>query len=148
MYIETPPMLSGNNRDDIARLRGYLYRVSEQLNHEESVPLPEATPEKAEKTQGIRKIFSSESGAAINTTFGIDADTADAKFYTVVFQSNTEANSFMPVMLFRRGNKAVGNATIGGKTGTVVLEFSGGTIKIKQGTFDGYTIKEVYATVI
>lgn len=150
MRIDKPPMLTGNNREDIAKLRGYLYRLTDELERAEMETTPtEEAPKETPKHTGIVKIYSSDTGLGTGSTIDMREDIIDAKFYTVVFiDSNNAENTFIPVILFKRGKYARGTVQVGGNTTTVTLQFANGKIRYNSGSISGYSLKEIYATVI
>lgn len=150
MRIDKPPMLTGNNREDIAKLRGYLYRLTDELERAERETAPaEEAPIETPKHTGIVKIYSSDTGLTTGSLIDMREDIIDAKFYTVVFvDNNNPESSFIPVILFKRGKFAVGTVQANGSTTTVKLQFANGKIRYNQGTISGYSLREIYATVI
>lgn len=149
MRIDKPPMLTGNNREDLARLRGYLYRLTDDLERAEMEVAPtEEAPTETPKHTGIVKIYSSDTGLEINSSINMREDIIDAKFYTAVYISDSSSSNFVPVILFKKGNMARGAAQIGSNTYTVTLLFGDGKIKLREGSVNGYSLRELYATVI
>lgn len=175
MFIEYPPMLTGNNEVDVGRMRNYLYGVVDMLNRsEEDLAQEKDLPAAREDVRGFRKIYSSDSsGITQDGKIPCGNDDYRAHMYVAVIDAPGEINTgFVPVIMLRRGGDICGSALWNTSAGlvnfNVRIKTNGSVYTVKQATYinlsnendsgtlpggegsaaDGYTIRELYAVVL
>lgn len=119
MIFEYPPMLTGDERDQIRQMRSYLYRMVDNLNFmlSEDESAKEDTPVTEEAIpKGDRLILSEDTGWGTNhavSEYEVHNLTAvnDFHLFYGVISANDDVSNPVIVPVFRYGNKLMGSVT-------------------------------------